>query len=72
MWRRIVSLYMRVTGRRYWQAASPFGTQQLGFMSARAARQTVRDFGGRVSYVDLERGVIFYDTHLVPQQTERQ
>jgi hypothetical protein len=70
MWARLVTLYNRVLGRRYWQAASPFGTQQLGFMSARAARTAVRDFGGRVSFVDLERAVIFYDTHIVPKQNQ--
>lgn len=70
MWRRLVSLYMSMTGRRRWQAVSPSGSVQLGFMSTGEARNTVASFGGRISYVDLERGVIFYDTHLVPQNNQ--
>lgn len=68
--KRLVALYNRVRGRRYWQAASPYGTQQLGFMTASEARQAVREFGGRVSFVDLERAVIIYDTHIVPSTNQ--
>lgn len=70
-WAQLVSFYNRVRGRRYWQAASPAGTLQLGFLTMRAAIATVREAGGKVAFVDQKHAVIIYDTHLaIPQQQE--
>lgn len=59
--RSIHSLYMRLTGRRYWRAASPSGTVPLGFLTDTEAFKVGRELG-RVSYVDQEKCVIFFDT----------
>jgi hypothetical protein len=69
MWRRLVSLYMRVTGRRYWQAVSPYSSLQLGLISTKEAVRTVKEMG-RVSFVDVKNGTIIFDAHLVPQQNQ--
>jgi len=70
-WAQLVSFYNRVRGRRYWQASSPAGTLQLGFLTTREAVATVREAGGKVAFVDQEHAVVIYDTHLaIPQQQE--
>ena len=70
-WARLVSFYNRVRGRRYWQASSPAGTLQLGFLTAKEAISTVREAGGKVAFVDQEHAVVIYDTHLAIPQNQQ-
>lgn len=67
MWRRLVSLYMSATGRRRWQAVSPSGSIQLGFMTDSRALETGHKLG-KVSFFDLEHAVIIYDVQLSQNQ----
>ena len=62
---RLVSLYRSARGLRHWRAASPAGTIPLGFLTDAQALKAGSQLG-RVSYVDSEVCVIFYDTHLGP------
>jgi hypothetical protein len=55
--------------RRHWQAASPAGTVQLGFLTDAGALAAGHRLG-RVSYVDREKCVIIFDTHLGSYNTE--
>lgn len=52
--------------KRPWRAISPYGQIDLGIVDLAEAKESSSHFGQRVSYIDYEYGIIFYDTNLGP------
>lgn len=60
-WRDSRAALKRERSPRPWTAKSPYGSVDLGTLTHSEALALVANLG-RVSYVDTEHGLIFYDT----------
>lgn len=67
MFRKLVSAWHRICGRRHWIAVSPHSSIDLGFVSETEALKRSQGFGA-ISFIDRERAVIVFGTQFGTQQ----